>query len=340
MLASNLRASATSPRSIRCLPTSAQTALCRWLWFRQPHNELLFYVRPHLRWSSNDSQVADPDIGLSEKLRSRTSLDLALELRGVEVQASRNNGRNALDVFRALDESDGYRMLLKGIRCLQAYHGLISPLSINHAREIIVKNEAGKVVQDWLFQPQVQSAIESNPQENRVLLPLVAYVLVGAGEAREVTRYHAWTRQHRNITLTMPLKRKAVIKEYLWTDIARYSLISAFIAWHPKGLADAGYNYFSTEFEEYKYWLYNPSHKNTDGLVVPYFPWENTMNMVSQVYINKLHPASSDSFERAAKQLLKFWRRADPIMYLLDRALMPHTSSKSPIRRFIHLTSP
>lgn len=94
------------------------------------------------------------------------SLDLALALRGIEVLAARNNGQDALQTLQSLTDRDGYTMVLKGIRCLQAYHDRISPFSVEVAQKAVAADDAGGIVHSWVCQPHVQKEIESNHEGN------------------------------------------------------------------------------------------------------------------------------------------------------------------------------
>ncbi|KAK5624370.1 hypothetical protein RRF57_000086 [Xylaria bambusicola] len=296
-------------------PTRPKPALTRWSQSAQhPRigNKLLVVARSHLRWKSGNIRVADSAIDLSdlsETYRPRTdalSLDLALELRRIEVLAFQDNGSNALDILKALDESDGDIMVLKGMRCLQAYRKRIRPLSLEEARKVIDIDDAGKIVQDWFFQPRVRAAIETNYGENKIFLSLVAYILVGAGKA---TTLRTWMKQQRKGLKTTSLNNKMIYEKYKWKDTAMAMLVTALITWHPRGLADAGYDYFSMEYEEYWPKMGGPM-EFYQGITRS--PWAQTVTHIDQNYLSKSYPASVHSFERCASHVIDYHNRTDP----------------------------
>ncbi|KAI0514342.1 hypothetical protein F5B22DRAFT_611185 [Xylaria bambusicola] len=257
------------------------------------------------RWRSSITQAASPKIDISEICQSRTvktSLDQALGLRDLEILASRNNGHHALDILRKLGDRDGNAMILKGIRCLQAYHDRISPYSVEFAKRIIAADDAGEVVHAWVCQPHVQEAIESNHQDNTILLSLVAYILVGAGETG---LFDTWIKKYR--PYRPGLKQWQIHKKdrlYQWAGIMRAALIHALIAWDSRGFADSGYDYFSEEFE--KFWLNESDSVECYNYNTTCAPWGIAALELQRDYISWSYPASSRSYERCANHLIAY----------------------------------
>ncbi|KAI0457723.1 hypothetical protein F5B21DRAFT_501110 [Xylaria acuta] len=234
-----------------------------------------------------------------------TSLDQALELRGIEMQAYRDGGRDALGILKYLADGDGNRMVLKGILCLQAYHNRLSTLSVTEAENIIAADDAGRIVHDWVSQPNVWKKIVSNHEDSKTLLQLVTYILVGA---RQTATIETWMGGPRNIGPKTIPEVKAIGEQFKWKSIMMWLSTKALISWHPEGLADYGYDFFSRKFDES--WL-NPKltgdfHSFSEHL------WLCVMTALKTNYISNKHAASSRSFERCANRMVAFWRLCCP----------------------------
>lgn len=99
------------------------------------------------------------------------SRGLFSELRAVELEASRNGGRNALGVLERLedrpqgDHEERPDIISKSIKCLQAYHDRIEPLSIEDAKIVLAADNAGTRVLRWAFSPEMKAKIEGNHPE-------------------------------------------------------------------------------------------------------------------------------------------------------------------------------
>ncbi|KAI0863611.1 hypothetical protein F4860DRAFT_511506 [Xylaria cubensis] len=298
--------------------TPVVMALCRWRVPQYPQVPMGFKLQSisvrHFRWRSGNNQ----DTSSSKTPRYHTvttSLDQALELRGIRMQASRNGGRDALDILRNLEESDGNRMVLKGIICLQEYHDCVNILSVVEAEKVIIADDAGRIVFDWVSQPTVWKEIESNNENNKDLLRLITYILVGA---KLTSVIETWIGYPENIRL-MTISQKVVFRRQAsWKSILMRFSTTALISWHPQGLADEGYDFFSRKFDEF--WCQGNVTGDLDKFSD--YIWIYVINELDKKYINQRHAASSRSFERCANRIIAYWRIWCPPGQTLQTGIM------------------
>lgn len=98
------------------------------------------------------------------------------KLRAIELEASRDGGRNALDVLERIndgpqaDQDEGLDIISKSIKCLQVYHDRLKPLSKVDAKLVLAADDAGARVLRWAWNPAVKAKIEGNHTENRFVV--------------------------------------------------------------------------------------------------------------------------------------------------------------------------
>ncbi|TRX93167.1 hypothetical protein FHL15_006035 [Xylaria flabelliformis] len=284
--------------------TPVVMALCRWRIPEYPQVSMGFKLQSisvrHFRWSSGNNQ----DASSSETPRDHTmttSLNQVLELNGIRMQASRDGGRNALNILRNLEESDGNRMVLKGIICLLEYYDCVNILSVEEAEKVIAADDAGRIVHDWVSQPTVWKEIESNNENNKELLRLITYILVGAKLTSVIETWIGYPKKTRRMTIP----QKVVFRrQVLWKAIMMWFSTTALISWHPQKLADEGYDFFSRKFDEF--WCQGNVAGDFDKFSD--YIWIYVINVLDKRYINQRHAASSRSFERCANRIIAYWR--------------------------------
>ncbi|CAJ2506001.1 Uu.00g001310.m01.CDS01 [Anthostomella pinea] len=123
----------------------------------------------HPRWTSSASTgEAKTPSSIGPPIRS---FDLDHELGKVEVEASQDGGRKALDVLERLDEAygDASLLYLKGITCLDAYYHHFGSMSIEDARSVLIADEAGRRVVQWTRKPAIWRQIEGTTMRTRDL---------------------------------------------------------------------------------------------------------------------------------------------------------------------------
>ncbi|RYC55349.1 hypothetical protein CHU98_g10859 [Xylaria longipes] len=230
------------------------------------------------------------------------------------MQASRDGGRNALYILKNLEDGDGNIIVLKGIICLQAYYDRINMLPVEEAESIIAADDAGRIVHDWVSQPHVWKEIESNHEYNKTLIQLVTYIIVGA---RQTTMIETWMGEPKNIEISLASDLKAFQKQFKWKSIMMRSSTAALISWHPEGLADSGYDFFSRNFD--KTWI---NSNGTDDYKLSRYLWSDVTTMLSDDYMSKKQAASSRSFERCANHIIAGTRLYCPPGQALETGLM------------------
>ncbi|KAI1737354.1 hypothetical protein F4680DRAFT_451164 [Xylaria scruposa] len=256
--------------------TPAVMAVCRWQVPRYAQAPMGFKLQSisvrHIRWSSSSNQSAHA----SKTPRDHTvatSLDQGLELRGIRMQVSRDGGRNALGILKNLEVSDGNRMVLKGVICLQEYHDRISILSVKEAEKVIAADDAGRIVHDW-----------------------------------------AWIGYPNNSMPKTILEKEPFRIQSLWKSKTMWFSTTALISWHPRGLADEGYDFFSRKFDEF--WCQENFDKFSDYI------WIHVINVLEKGYIAKKHAVSSRSFERCANRIIVYWRLRFPYRQTMQTGFM------------------
>jgi hypothetical protein len=60
--------------------------------------------------------------------------------------AARNGGRNAVSILDRLQDSDGFVLVSKGIRCPQAYRDRLDPVPLKQAQRMIISDNAAKLL--------------------------------------------------------------------------------------------------------------------------------------------------------------------------------------------------
>ncbi|KAI1757009.1 hypothetical protein F4782DRAFT_480859 [Xylaria castorea] len=275
--------------------TLAITALCRWRTPRYPQVLEGFKLQSisvrHIRWSSSNNQDTSPRVDLSKTHRDSTVFI-----------SSPDGGRITLDILKYLEDSDSHRMVLKGIICLQAYYDRINILSVEEAEKVIASDDAGRIVYDWVSQPSVWKEIESNNEHNAALLQLVTYILVGA---RLTGVIETWIRYPKTIRpMTAPLMT-AFQCRFNWKALMIRMSTTALILWHPQGLADGGYDFFSRKFDEF---CLDDAKLTGDFDKFSDYLWVYVVTELEMKHINRKHAASSRSFERCANRIAAYRR--------------------------------
>ncbi|OTA96846.1 hypothetical protein M434DRAFT_27462 [Hypoxylon sp. CO27-5] len=193
------------------------------------------------------------------------------KLRGVELLASINGGRLALDILDNLKNElhyDDFEEFHKGIICLRAYTGSIKPLSIEEAKDIVRTDNAGIRVISWVLKTNIRKLIERNCEETRALLVATADILVGAGYVEILM---AWVR-HKPRFLYHSMPQKESYKQMRWKGELLAHILLALVKWSPYG----------------------------------HVPMSSPITMASKIMSRRL-PASPESFDRCCKWMYRYY---------------------------------
>ncbi|KAI0447746.1 hypothetical protein F4803DRAFT_497349 [Xylaria telfairii] len=262
----------------------------------------------HIRRSSSNSQHTSLRLDLS-KTRSdhpvSTSIYKPPRAADVERQAFRARGRDALATLKNIEDGNIGRALLMGTICLQAYYDRICRLSVEDAQNVIAADGAGQIVEDWVSQQNIWERIECNIKDAEILMYLVTYILVGA---RQIATIETWMKDTTSIpSLDSSSKIRQFEEQFKWKSIMMSLATIALISWHPEGLADSGYDFFSRKFDES--WL---GLKEANNRSFSKYLWNRTLVILENRYITTAYPASSRSFEGCANRIAAYWRLLSP----------------------------
>ncbi|OTA58846.1 hypothetical protein K449DRAFT_397652 [Hypoxylon sp. EC38] len=252
------------------------------------------------RWTSNvhsNSPKSELTTPLSYILQIPPSV--RYKLRGVELLASINGGRLALDILDNLKNElyyDDFEEFYKGIICLRAYTDSIKPLSIEEAKDIVRTDNAGIRVISWVLKLNIRKLIERNCEETRALLVPTADILVGAGYVEKLME---WVRHKPRLGYSMP--QKEIYKQMRWKGELLAEIMVALVKWCPSGSADPAYEFFSEiskeHFEHQRLRLASPY-----GHVPMGFP----IAMANKIMSRRL-PASPESFDRCCEWMYRYF---------------------------------
>ncbi|KAH9907807.1 hypothetical protein F4778DRAFT_447967 [Xylariomycetidae sp. FL2044] len=262
-----------------------------------------FHYAPTVRHKSARTYSTDR----TEQSKADASFDLKqeIEIEGVGVEAARDGGRNALNILESLNDVDANILILKSIQCLSAYREAISILTVEDAKRVLVADDAGRRVHDWMRGPVVWGQIEGNHPENHILLELLTAILFGTDRIQvldDLLRYVPSGCDPPGVNESnegLSSQRFRNLPQFRWRGLLFASAIRALAWWHPHGYADAAYDYFSDIAEE---------ERKVYQLKIPH-PFNNLQFYQAMVAVSRLmcknHPtASARSFDRCLRSLL------------------------------------
>ncbi|KAK7967184.1 uncharacterized protein PG986_001461 [Apiospora aurea] len=176
----------------------------------------------------------------------RASLDAALGMKHVEVEAWKHDGKHALDVLDGLClEPHDVQAIPKAIKCLEAYKHSIQDLSVDDAKATIARDEAGNRVVQWFETEAINQQIKGNHPENRALLQLISDILIGADR---LPKLESWIRTNSRTPKGVTDKRALFIIE-LWKGNLYANMFNSLVWWHPDGAQDDAMDYLSNSYE-------------------------------------------------------------------------------------------